>query len=221
MIIYIPIKHNSQRVPRKNFRFFGEEPLYKHTLLKYSKYKVYVDTDSAEITDGITTDKRLKHVTVVPRQEQLKGDLVSVCALLKDFILRYKITDTIAQIHVTSPFLEPSTVAKAESLLGEYDSVASATVHQTRFWRKEEYGFCPVNHNPIKMEQTQDLPAYYEENSAFYIFHPGLITMTGSRIGSNPYFYPLGIPQNADIDTEDDWNSISLFHNNLRKGERI
>ena len=60
MKIFIPIKHNSQRVHRKNFRKFGKERLFKHTLLKYADQEDYVDTDSQEIIDLITSDDRLK-----------------------------------------------------------------------------------------------------------------------------------------------------------------
>ena len=179
MIVFIPIKHNSQRVPRKNFRLFNGVPLYKHTLLKYSNEKVFVDTDSDEI-----------------------------CDLIKNFILKYDIKQPIAQIHVTSPFLLASTVKSCYNIINEYDSVASCNVLQVRLWRKEEYGFCPVNHNPAKLEQTQDLPKYYEENSAFYIFKPEVLIRTGNRIGQNPFFYELKDPENLDIDTEEDWAKI-------------
>ena len=36
MIIYIPIKQNSQRVPNKNFRLFNGKPLWEHTVDKFS-----------------------------------------------------------------------------------------------------------------------------------------------------------------------------------------
>ena len=71
MIVFIPIKHNSQRVHRKNFRIFNGEPLYKHTLLKYTQDQVYVDTDSDEIYNEIKNDPRLYNITVFKRQEQL------------------------------------------------------------------------------------------------------------------------------------------------------
>ena len=205
MNIFIPIKHNSQRVHRKNFRRFGKEPLFKHTLLKYKDYNVFVDTDSQEVIDLIGQDKRLKHVNVFSRSETLIGDKVSVCDLIKDFIIRLKIQEPIAQIHVTSPFLKEKTLADAFTYLCDYDSVVSCNVYKSRFWRKESYGFCPVNHNPVKMEQTQDLPTLYEENSAFYIFKPEVILSQNSRIGQQPYFYPIGIQEGIDIDTEDDW----------------
>ena len=56
------------------------------------------------------------------------------------------------------------------------------------------------------MEQTQDLPAFYEENSAFYIFKPEVILSQNSRIGQQPYFYPIDTQESIDIDTEDDWD---------------
>jgi len=208
VIVFIPIKHNSQRVPRKNFRLFNGVPLYKHTLLKYSNEKVFVDTDSDEIFDGIKSDIRLSNVEVYRRDQSLIGDTVSVCDLIKNFILKYDIKQPIAQIHVTSPFLLASTVKSCYNIINEYDSVASCNVLQVRLWRKEEYGFCPVNHNPAKLEQTQDLPEYYEENSAFYIFKPEVLIRTGNRIGQNPFFYELKDPENLDIDTEEDWAKI-------------
>ena len=104
MVIYIPIKENSQRVPRKNFRIFNGEPLYKHTLLKYRSDKVFVDTDSDEIYNEINHDNRLSNVCVYKRDEHLIGDTVSVCDLLKNFIRKFDIVEPIAQIHVTSPF---------------------------------------------------------------------------------------------------------------------
>lgn len=206
MKIFIPIKHNSQRVPRKNFRLFGQEPLYKHCLMRYTNHEVFVDTDSDEIVEEITQDKRLRHVTVFRRNEKLVGDTVSVCDLIGNFITQFNIEAPLAQIHVTSPFLSESTLVDAFSYINKYDSVVACTEHKSRFWRWEPYGACPVNHNPLKMEQTQDLPSLYEENSAFYIFRPEVLS-GGSRIGKNPYFYPVSYPENLDIDTEEDWEA--------------
>jgi len=206
MIIFIPIKHNSQRVHRKNFRRFGKEPLFKHTLLKYSNHQVYVDTDSQEIIDLISSDKTLSHVNVFNRRESLRGDTVSVCDLIRDFVIRFKINEPVAQIHVTSPFLKEETLLAASKYIKNHDSVISCNAYNSRFWRKENYGYCPINHNPVKMEQTQDLPTLYEENSAFYIFKPEVILDLNSRIGKNPHFYSIDKIQSVDIDTEEDWD---------------
>jgi len=205
MKIFIPIKEFSQRVYRKNFRIFEGEPLYKHSLLKYKNFQVYVDTDSQEIFEQIKKDSRLSNVEVYKRNKNLVGDKISVCDLIKDFIIKNKIEEPIAQLHVTSPFLEEKIIKEAFKYMKEYDSVVSCNSYQSRFWRKEKYGLCPINHNPLKLEQTQDLPTIYEENSAFYIFYPSVILSTGSRIGHNPYFFSISNPHNIDIDTENDW----------------
>lgn len=196
---------------------FQGEPLFKHTLLKHRTGKVFVDTDSDEIFNEITSDSRLRNVNVFRRPNHLIGDHVSVCHLIENFIHRFSIQEPIAQIHVTSPFLLDTTLKKCYSMMKDYDSIVSCNVHQVRFWRKEEYGYCPVNHNPAKLEQTQDLPKYYEENSAFYIFKPEIVVKTGNRIGQNPFFYELKDPENLDIDTEEDWKLITRRKNESRK----
>lgn len=192
-------------MPNKNFRLFAGEPLYKHTLLKLKEHSVYIDTDSKDVLSEVDSDPRLGHVRAYQRQESLRGHRISVCDLIKNFIQRYNIESPLVQIHVTSPFLKVDTLERAFSHMQKHDSVVSCNIYNSRFWRKEEYGFCPLNHNPLKMEQTQDLPVIYEENSAFYIFDPKVIMMTGNRVGQNPYFYPIVDPENIDIDTERDW----------------
>jgi len=204
MKIFIPIKHVSQRVPHKNFRLIDGEPLYKKTLKKFSNHEIFVDTDSDQIIEELKKDK-LENVTVFKRKGSLRGNEISVCELIKNFIYQFSIKEPIAQIHVTSPFLTADLLESAYRKIKNYDSVVSCNVIRSRIWRKEKYGFCPVNHNPLKMEQTQDLPKYYEENSAFYIFKPNIIKSYGNRIGKNPFFYEINEPYNIDIDTEEDW----------------
>jgi CMP-N-acetylneuraminic acid synthetase len=205
--IFIPIKENSQRVKGKNFRKFLNEPLYKHTLLKLKCFDVFIDTDSNEIFQEIYDDSRLSNVTVFKRRDNLIGDEVSVCDLIHSWIKDHNIDGNVCQLHVTSPFLRRETIINSQKKLREgFDSVVACNKLHTRLWRKERYGFCPVNHNPIKLEQTQDLPAYYEENSLFYIFSSQYFLKTGMRVGVNPFFYESNFPENIDIDTEDDWS---------------
>ena len=211
MKIFIPIKERSQRVPNKNFRIFQGNPLYKYTLKKLNKFKVYVDTDSETMYNGILADSSLKHVTPYMRKPELMGDDVSVCILIVDFLARFSIEhETICQLHVTSPFLKTGTLLSAADKMQVYDSVISCNALQTMLWRKEWYGMCPVNHNPVALQQTQDLPILYEENSLFYIFNSDIILKTGNRIGNNPYFYETKFPENIDIDWESDWDLANM-----------
>ena len=204
MKIFIPIKNLSQRVPNKNFRLFGQKPLWFHTVSKLHEHEVFIDTDSPLLLEQVKQEYKLPNLHAYRRRDALCGHKVSVVNLIQDFVQSFDINEPVCQIHVTSPFLKTSTLKKAFQKMGDYDSVVSCTEHKTRFWRKEEYGYCPVNHNPFKLEQTQDLPSFYEENSCFYMFNPDVI-MSGNRIGKNPFFFPIDRPESHDIDTERDW----------------
>jgi CMP-N-acetylneuraminic acid synthetase len=180
--------------------------LWEHTIDKLKGFKVYVDTDSIEIIDNCISKPWVKAFS---RNESLRGDKVSVVDLLKDFVKRFSIQDTICQIHVTSPLLDINHITFSNDKIKEgFDSVFSVDSVQKRFWRKEGYGLCPVNHNPVKLEQTQDLPEWYCENSYLYTFKPEVLNMH-NRIGKNPYTFKVGFPYNLDIDTEEDWNLIN------------
>jgi CMP-N-acetylneuraminic acid synthetase len=205
MKIFIPIKQNSQRVPKKNFRIFRELPLYKHTLYKFRNHEIFVNTDSDEIINQIINDDNLSHVKYIRREKHLIGDTVSVCNLIEDFISKQNISEPFAQIHVTTPNLSEKTLVDAYEKIKDYDSVISCEVYQNRFWAKEKYGFYPIFHNPLKLEQTQDLTELYKENSAFYIMRPEVFIKIKSRIGINPYFYNVDSTESMDIDTEADW----------------
>ena len=139
---------------------------------------------------------------------------VSVVDLIKNFSEKAELNedDWICQVHVTSPFLklEHLELLKEEIKDCEYDSAFSVDVIQNRFWREEKYGLVPINHNPMKLEQTQDLPKYYMENSYLYLFKVGVLKF-GNRIGKNPKVVPIDFPYNLDIDTEQDWNLVKTL----------
>ena len=118
MIIFIPIKENSQRVPGKNFRKIEGEVLYKRCLLKLKNFKIFVDTDSEKIINEIKEDERLLHVTPYLRDPDLLGHKTSVCKLIERFIKRYAIVgENICQVHVTSPFLSSETLELAMKMM--------------------------------------------------------------------------------------------------------
>jgi|TARA_B100001093_G_scaffold251089_1_gene240506 CMP-N-acetylneuraminic acid synthetase len=213
MIIYIPIKENSQRVPNKNFREFCGKPLWEHTIDKLKDFEVVVDTDSPDIIRKCI-DKKWVHSYFRPHH--LRGDEVSVVDLIKNFSEKAELNedDWICQVHVTSPFLklEHLELLREEIKDCEYDSAFSVDVIQNRFWREEKYGLVPINHNPMKLEQTQDLPKYYMENSYLYLFKVDVLKF-GNRIGKNPKVVPIDFPYNLDIDTEQDWNLVKTLEN--------
>ena len=206
MKIYIPIKHSSQRLPNKNFLNFNGVPLWENLINKLTDFETIVDTDSEKIIEEC---KNKPWVKTYFRPMELRGHGVSVVDLIKNYFDKHPTDEWIAQIHVTSPFLSVEHLKGLErdSKNWEYDSAFSVDVIQNRLWREESYGICPINHNPCRLEQTQNLPEYYAENSYFYLFTTEVLKL-GNRIGKNPKMIPMGFPFNLDIDTKENWEHV-------------
>lgn len=207
--VFIPIQESAKGYPDRNFLELHGEPLWKRFLLRFRDFQIFVDTDSAEILAAIAHDPALKHVRAYSREKSLCGPATSVNQLIQAFLDRFRIFhEPIIQLHVTTPFLCPDTVMEAAGrvrLETDYDSAIGATLIRKRFWRRESYGFCPVNHNPLDLQSSEALPPFYIENSAFFVFQADVFRQTSNRVGFRPWFHALDFPESLEVKTEADW----------------
>ena len=205
MDIFIPIKHNSERVPFKNFRKFKGKPLWRYCVERLNKdFTVWIDTDSPNILEYTN---QISNVNIYQRPPHLVGNDISVVELIHNFITINAITKPLCQVHVTSPFLQIDHIKHSFDLINKgFDSVFGVTKTQKRFWSEEGL---PLNHDPKNLIPTQNLKVWYEENSYLYTFKPEVIDECGNRIGGHYYMMEVGFPYNLDVDTEDDWNLVN------------
>lgn len=203
----VPMRHHSQRVSGKNFRPLAGKPLFHHiigSLLACTEIsQVVVDTDSQPIMEGL--QQHYPTVRILERPEHLRDDAVSMNEILV-YDTSQVAADYYLQTHTTNPLLRPSTISRAiQSLLTnipEYDSLFSVTRLQVRLW--DQLGRA-INHNPAILQQTQDLPPVYEENSCIYIFtRPTLINRL-NRLGERPFMFEMEAAEAWDIDEELDF----------------
>lgn len=203
----VPMRHDSQRVPGKNYRRLAGRPLYSYildTLLSCPEIStVVVDTDSPVIRDGLR--KQFPMVQVLDRPEHLRpGDVPMNEVLLHDTSLVE--ADFYLQTHSTNPLLRRDTVSNAiQALLNQYptfDSLFSVSRMQTRLW--DALGR-PINHNPAILLRTQDLPPVFEENSCLYIFTRQTLLQRRNRLGERPLMYEINAAEAWDIDEEMDF----------------
>lgn len=211
-----PMRHNSGRVPGKNYRNFAGKPLYHHiiaTLLACPLIdEIVIDTDSTVILQdaaqnfpGVRLIERPEHLCAseTPMNEVLLHDIRQVEA---DFYL---------QTHSTNPMLRTETLTAAiQFFLDHYpacDSLFSVTRLQSRLW--DQLGR-PVNHNPTILLRTQDLPPIYEENSNFYLFSRASLEHRRNRIGERPLMFETDRIESWDIDEEIDFQVAEYLYLN-------
>jgi CMP-N-acetylneuraminic acid synthetase len=209
----IPMRHESERVPGKNYRPLGGRPLFHHVvgmLLECPAItEVVIDTDSPIITDDARRSFPTARVVVrpgnlrdgaIPMNDVLRNDLDQVAA------------DLYLQTHSTNPFLRAESVTAAiDSLQAarDHDSLFSVTRLQTRLWDRNAK---PINHDPERLLRTQDMEPVFEENSCIYLFTRESFENGGGRIGRRPLLFEIARSEAWDIDTEDDFRVAEALY---------
>ncbi len=211
----VPMRHHSQRVPGKNYRPLAGKPLFHHiieTLLAVPEIEtVMVDTDSEPVMDGVRrlVSTRLNAgfppVKLIQRPEHLRADDVPMNEILLYDTAQVE-ADFYLQTHSTNPLLKAETISRGVKTFFDeypkYDSLFSVTRWQTRLYFQDGRA---INHNPLELIQTQDLPPVYEENSCLYLFTRENLARKKHRIGDKPFMFEIDKSEAWDIDEELDF----------------
>lgn len=220
IVAFVPMRHESERVPGKNYRDLAGKPLYCHiveTLLACREIdEVVIDTDSRTILNDAA--KRYPAVRLLERPNHLCGGHTPMNEVLLNDVRRIE-ADYYLQTHSTNPLLSSETISRAiQAFLnsGKHDcravkgysgsrkpdSLFGVTRWQTRLYWADGRA---INHNPNELLRTQDLPPVYEENSNLYLFTRDVLERRGHRIGERPLMYEIDAEEAWDIDEETDF----------------
>lgn len=209
---FVPMRHDSERVPGKNYRLMAGKPLYRYiveSLLAVPEIdQVVIDTDSPTVKADAAA--AFPDVLVLDRPEHLRdGNIPMNDVLLND--VRQVPADLYLQTHSTNPLLKPATIRRAIQAFRdhpEHDSMFTVTRIQGRLWSHDGK---PLNHDPAVLLRTQDLPPVYFENSCAYLFTRAMLEERGTRIGSNPLLFEVDRDEAADIDEEQDFRLVEAL----------
>jgi CMP-N-acetylneuraminic acid synthetase len=207
------MRHDSERVPGKNYRPLGGRPLFHHiveTLLASPAVsKVAIDTDSDVVR--ASAHAAFPDVEVLERPPHLRDGAVPMNDVLLHDVGRLE-GDLYLQTHSTNPLLRTATVTAAiERLLGDpdSDSLFGVTRLQTRLWSADGQ---PMNHDRSVLIRTQDLAPVYEENSCIYLFTRESLERHGNRIGDRPILFEVPRDEAWDIDEELDFHIVEALY---------
>jgi len=216
VIALLPMKGNSERVPKKNLKNFNGTPLYQIILNKLLESKiideVIVNTDCPNITESIQS-KYKEQVLVRNRPDSIRGDFVSMNKIIEND-LDNSDGEIYIQTHSTNPLLDVISIDRALNKMLEIstsnDSIFSVTKIQARFY---DINGKAINHNPQELVRTQDLHPIYEENSCFYIFTKNSFKQSGGkRIGLKPLMFEVDKIEAIDIDNIEDFIIAEAVH---------
>jgi len=211
ILIVIPARGGSKRIPRKNVRIMCGRPLIQYSLdnaLSLSqKYEtdVVVSTDDEEVEN--IAGKR-QGIRVLKRPEELARDSITLDPVIYDALCRVEEEkgfkyDLVLTMQATSPTLKKETLLAAveEFIAGDLDTMISV-VNRTHLSWKEENGKIVKNYE--KRLNSQELPKNFQETGGFLLSRRTVVNRD-SRIGEKVGVYEIDSFEAVDIDTEEDW----------------
>ena len=225
MIIVIPARGGSKRLPNKNIRKLCGKPLIAYTIEAVLKAgvdaPVIVSTDDEKIAK-ISLDYG---VQIVDRPQELAAGDSSTESVLFDVLSRCcgDIHDCkwIMTLPPTSPFRSSKNIRiffdTAIKGRGDVDCYMSVSENRGDFWEKGEGGKLQRLFKDAPRRQ-QDRTPIYEENSAIYVTRIDALEDTGSILGNNVRSMCIDPFESVDINTAFDfWLAESLLSNAVNR----
>ena len=217
-VAFVPIKLNNQRTPGKNTKRFADGTalitVFLKTLVKVEGLdEVYVFCSNPEIKEYL-----VEGVKFLERPEYLDTQQATPQDIIGEFMKRVD-ADIYAVCHCTSPFVtkehfeECINAVKSE----KYDSSFTAERLQHLMWTDDNK---PLNFDPTCVPRTQDLPVYYNEVSAAYVFKKEVFELYKRRIGVTPHITEVSGVECVDIDYPEDFEIANAIYISIVKKDK-
>lgn len=196
----ITVRKGSQRVKNKNFKSFGGKNLLIHKIEVLKQVKniddIVINTDSEE---AIEIAK--KHEVNFTKREDYFASSECTNSEFWSNIAQNTNSKYILFTHCTNPLIKTETYEKIIKIFNEKkmtnDSFNTVTEVKEFLYLKND----PINFNPKKAPNSQDLPDVIKLNFAINILSTKDMYERKSLIGDNPFFYKLDPIEGYDINT--------------------
>lgn len=213
LVIVVPARGGSKRVPGKNIHPLNGRPLLTYTLVVARQAAldapIIVSTDD----DGVAAVAEQPGIRVIRRPPDLATDTASTEAALLHVLdtldAEGSRPDWVMTLPPTSPLRSAATIRIfAEEVVrrpDDQDCLMSVTENRGDFWLWSEIdGWRRLF--PDAPRRQQDRTPLYEENSAVYVTKVGALRATGSILGRSVRCLVVDPVEGFDINTRDDFH---------------
>lgn len=221
VLLIIPARGGSKRIPRKNIRPMLGKPLIVYSIehAKASKLvnRIVVSTDDAEIAK--ISEKNGAEVVVRPKE--ISNDTASSESALLHVLdhLEEKegyVPDLVVFLQCTSPIRKKDETDNAIRLLVDSgaDSLFSACKNDKFIWELGKEGPKSINYDYRSRKREQDMPPQFRENGSVYVFRPDILRKYNNRLGGKMIVYEMDYWSSFQIDSQEDWELIEWILKN-------
>ena len=215
ILVVIPARGGSKRIPRKNLRLLGHKPLLYYSINNALKSKFEIDVFVSSEDDEILNTAVKFGAKTHKRNENIANDKTTLDPVIYDCYLHAKNIEEkeyhiIATMQPTSPLLLTKSLDKAIQKIindNEIDTIIAAKDATHLSWKKENDKYLP---NYTERVNRQYLTPEFIETGAFLITRNDIIS-ENNRIGKNVDLALLSGGEEIDIDTYEDWNLCEYY----------
>lgn len=210
ILVVIPARGGSKRIPRKNVRIMCKKPLILYSINNAKELSKKYDVDIAVSTDDeeVCRISERQGIKVIIRGENLSSDKITLDPVIYDAVVRMEEKkeckyDIVITMQATSPTLKADTLISAVQTFADsdFDTMISVVNKPHLSWKKVDG---KIVKNYEKRLNSQELPANYTETGGFLMAKRPSVS-ENSRIGENVGVYEISSAEAVDIDTEEDW----------------
>ena len=211
----LPVKGNSERVPMKNLRKFGESSLFELKLSQLSKAKGFDEIIVSSEEDMILSMAKKNGFGTHERDPKYSTSDIPMSDVYS-YIASEIAGEDIAWINVTNPLADSDCYTNAvesyKRMDKKYDCLLSvAEVKDYLF----HHGL-PLNFRSKPWEKSQNLTGVVEMTFVINILKRQKMIEWGSCVGTTPYFYNLSKLESWDIDFQEDFDFCEMMHNKIK-----
>lgn len=204
----IPARGGSKGILMKNLIPLDKKPLLYYTIRSSldSKYinRTIVSTDNHKIA------KKAKQIgaEVVLRPKTLATDKIAIEPTIKYTLDQLKRSEqyepeVVILLQNTSPLRTSNHIDEAMNLFmkGKYDSIASVFASHYLLWNSKNHNIRPVNYNPLKRPNRQQMKDQFIENGSIYITKYLSFRKSNCRISGRIGLYKMPEELSVQIDS--------------------
>jgi N-acylneuraminate cytidylyltransferase len=218
MIVIIPARGGSKRIPGKNIKLFKDKPIILHviSILKSIKdiTRIIVSTDDLEIASLVKSEG-----VEVPfiRSTSLSGDLVDKISVIKNAITEVEMSsdEIVLCVYPTSVFIDENLIKEAKKRVESNPS--NFVFCAKKFKHPIQRSFQINDNNEIIIEKelnsrTQDHLTFFHDAAQIYAARSEIWLTSKQIISKGAIIIDLSSEISMDIDNLEDWAVAELLY---------
>ena len=219
IVAIVPVRKGSQRIKNKNFKKFGGSNLLEIKLNSLKKVKfineIVVSTDS-----DLALKIAKKHNVSTHKREKYYASSKCTNSEFFENLAKSISGDFLMYTPCTAPLLKSKTIEnfikKFINIYPLYDSMVTVNYVKEHLWLNNK----PLNYNPKKSPNTQDLPNIMKLTYGANIISRQTMIKKKNVLGNRPYFKRIDDTEGLDVDNPIDFEIANYLFKRLNMSKK-